>query len=202
VKTAQFWFDPICPWTYVTYQWLTQVREVRGIQITPRLLSLYYLNQGRGDWPHADGHRASLNLERFLAFVRQEQGDAVMEQAYQLLGNGLFIDGAVANSELVAQTARTLGFEEKPAVEASQDTSWDQVILADHEAAMGLVGSDVGSPVIALEGGPAFFGPVLSRAPQGADAGRVWDGCQLLASHPDFFELKRTRTPDVKISFT
>ncbi|MDR1634702.1 MAG: hypothetical protein LBS27_07265 [Bifidobacteriaceae bacterium] len=201
MKTAQFWFDPICPWTYVTYQWLTEVRAVREIQILPRLLSLHYLNRDRKNPPHAESHLASLALERFLAFVRQEQGDPAMEQAYQLIANALFIDRAKADSDLVARTAHALGLDERPAVAAAGDSSWDQVILVDHEAAMGLVGSDVGSPVIAIEGGPAFFGPVLARSPRGEDAGRVWDGCQLLAQHPDFFELKRTRGPDVKIRF-
>jgi predicted DsbA family dithiol-disulfide isomerase len=193
MKTAQFWFDPICPWTYVTYQWLDEARAARGFNVTPRLLSLHFLNQGRPDTGHAASHRASLDLERFLAWVRNEDGDDAMERAYRSLAEALFLENAKPDTELVRQTASGLDVNVEAATAAAGDSSWDVVILEDHHAAMTLVGDDVGSPVIALEDGTAFFGPVLARAPRGEDAGRLWDGCVALASCPDFFELKRSR---------
>lgn len=201
MKTAQFWFDPICPWTYVTYQWLEEVRTVRGIRISPRLLSLHFLNQGRANAPHAAAHLASLDLERFLASARAERGEDAMERAYKMIAEDLFVDHAPADAALIAKVALGLGWDPEEATAAARDDSWDGVIRTDHEAAMALVGDDVGSPVIALEDGPAFFGPVLARAPRGQDAGLIWDGCQALASHPDFFELKRSRGAAVEIRF-
>ncbi|MDR1392793.1 MAG: hypothetical protein LBJ62_02310 [Bifidobacteriaceae bacterium] len=201
MTTAQFWFDPICPWTYVTFRWLDAVRQVRPVVIEPRLLSLYYLNQGRDGVSHGEAHRASLNLERFLAWVRHEAGPDVMLKAYDFMGRSLFLEGDAADDELVSETAATVGLDQVAAGAAALDASWDEAILADHYAAMSLVGDDVGSPVIALGDGPAFFGPVLSRPLTGQAAGQVWDGCVALASQPAFFELKRSRGPAVKIAF-
>jgi 2-hydroxychromene-2-carboxylate isomerase len=201
MKTAQFWFDPICPWTYVTYQWLEEVRSVRDIEVAPRLLSLHILNLNREDAPHREAHLASLGLERFLAYIRAHHGPDAMERAYKAMAESLFVAGATADSSLVARIAADLGWDQGAAVAASKDASWDEAVRADHDVAMALVGDDVGSPVIATVGGPAFFGPVLSRAPRGEEAGVVWDGCQALASHPDFFELKRSRGAGVAIRF-
>jgi 2-hydroxychromene-2-carboxylate isomerase len=201
VTIAQFWFDPICPWTYVTYQWLAEVRAERAVAIRPKLLSLLFLNEGRPDERHAARHAASLPLERFLALVRAERGDAAMEQAYQTLATALFVDSLEPDAALITKTADAVGIDPIEAAAAAEDPIWDAIIRHDHDAAMALVGADVGSPVIALEDGPAFFGPVLARAPRGQEAGRVWDGCRALAAHPDFFELKRSRGARATIRF-
>jgi 2-hydroxychromene-2-carboxylate isomerase len=201
VDIARFWFDPICPWTYVTYQWLEEVRQVRQVTVEPRLLSLHFLNQGREDHPHRDTHLASLPLERFLAHVRAQRGAAAMEGAYRVIAEALFADRREPGVDLVVQAAAALLMDSAEAAAASADEAWDEVIRRDHREAMDLVGADVGSPVIALEGGAAFFGPVLARAPRGEDAGRVWDGCAALASHSDFYELKRSRGAGVQLRF-
>jgi predicted DsbA family dithiol-disulfide isomerase len=204
MTTVQFWFDPICPWTYVTYRWLVEARQARGLTVTPRLLSLYLLNRDRPDTGHRASHQASRGLERFLAWARAAQGDQVMERAYDELGKGLFIDGQndpALLTGLVGDVAEKLSLSRTDAVAAAADFSWDGVIAADHDEAMALVGDEVGSPVIALADGAAFFGPVLTRAPRGEDAGRIWDGCVALASHPDFYELKRSRGAGAKAVF-
>jgi hypothetical protein len=142
------------------------------------------------------------------------------------MGRALFVAGAAADAELIRDVAGGLGLPPEAALATSRDQAWDEVILADHHEAMALVGSDVGSPVIAVapatvvtkpdaqvagqagaetdaEVSPvAFFGPVLARAPRGEDAGKLWDGALALASHPDFFELKRSRGPAVRLHFT
>lgn len=202
MATVQFWFDPICPWTYVTYQWLVEAASVRSLKIRPRLLSLYFLNRDRPDTGHRASHEASRQLERFLAWVRAEHGDRLMEQAYDRLGQELFLNGRQPDAELVRTVATELGLSTAEAANAASDENWETVILEDHQVAMALVGDDVGSPVIALADGAAFFGPVFSRAPKGAAAGQVWDGCVALASHPDFFELKRSRPGSVGPVFT
>ncbi|MDR3360040.1 MAG: DsbA family protein [Bifidobacteriaceae bacterium] len=201
MKSAHFWFDPVCPWTYVTYQWLDQARHARGIRIAPRLLSLYFLNQGRPVSEHTTAHRDSLQLERFLAFVRAASGGETMLEAYDSLARALFQRSAKPGPHLIAQTANVIGWEAGPALAAAADDTWDATIRADHDAAVALVGDDVGSPVIALEDGPALFGPVFSRAPRGEDAGRLWDAFMTLSASPDFFELKRTRGPEVNLDF-
>ncbi|MDR1187233.1 MAG: hypothetical protein LBK95_07240 [Bifidobacteriaceae bacterium] len=205
MTAVQFWFDPICPWTFVTYRWLVEARAVRDLEVTPRLLSLYLLNRDRPDTGHRASHEASRELERFLAWVRVESGDAMMEHAYHEIGFGLFGQERGDLPALVRDVATQLGLSADDAARAARDESWDPVIAADHQAAMALVGDDVGSPVIALgargEEGAAFFGPVLTRAPHGENAGRVWDGCVALASHPDFYELKRSRGPEAQVVF-
>jgi 2-hydroxychromene-2-carboxylate isomerase len=202
MAAVQFWFDPICPWTYVTYQWLNNVREVRDVQIAPRLLSLHFLNQGRENTPHAAAHLASLELERFLAAVRDSNGPELTLRAYSSIAVALFLEGRTAGTDMIGKVAASLDLDVADSVAAAEDPSWDEVIRSDHDAAMALVGDDVGSPVIAIAGGTAFFGPVLARAPRGEDAGVIWDACVALASHPDFYELKRSRGDQVKARFS
>ncbi|MDR1442663.1 MAG: hypothetical protein LBJ02_09835 [Bifidobacteriaceae bacterium] len=192
MTNVQFWFDPVCPWTYVTYRWLAEARQVRDLTVTPRLLSLYLLNLGRPDTGHREIHAASRDLERFLAWVRDGYGNDLMERAYDAISVGLFIAERGDFLELVRDVAKELDLPVDEATAAACDQSWDPAIASDHQEALALVGVDVGSPVIAVAG-TAFFGPVLSRAPAGEAAGRLWDGCLALASHPDFFELKRSR---------
>jgi hypothetical protein len=137
-----------------------------------------------------------------LAWTRSQRGDQAMEQGFGLIGQALFVDRRGSGLDLVREVAVKLGLPAEDAVAAASEESWDGPILEDHAAAMALVGDQVGSPVIALEDGAAFFGPVLRRAPVGEAAGRVWDGCVLLASEPDFFELKRSRGPGVRAVFS
>jgi predicted DsbA family dithiol-disulfide isomerase len=198
---VRFWFDPVCPWTFVTYNWLHRASLIRDLQIKPKLLSLLFLNEGRPDTGHRKSHAEGLLFERFLAWVRTEHGDDAMKQAYTEIGDALFVAGASSTADLIRSVALELGMSPDLAVGASTDEAWDQVIRKDHDEAMALVGDQVGSPVIAVADGTAFFGPVLASVPEGEDAGKVWDGCLALASHPSFYELKRTRGPGVEISF-
>ncbi len=94
--------------------------------------------------------------------------------------------------ELFTQALKEVGADENLA-SAESDSSFDNAIIASHEAGIALVGSDVGTPIIAIEG-TAFFGPVISPAPRGEEAGKLWDGVLLAASYPGFFEIKRSRS--------
>jgi 2-hydroxychromene-2-carboxylate isomerase len=190
-----FWFDPVCPWTWITHDWLLQAQAVRGLDVKYRLLSLAMLNAGRTDQnEYWTGHLAGLRLERVIAAARQKRGDLMVGGLYWAMGSRIHVSGRSVVREqeaIIAESLASLGLPESLAG-AADNTDFDAAIRTDHDAAMALVGDDVGAPVIAV-GNVAFFGPVLSPAPHGEAAGQVWDGCLALAQTPGFFELKRSR---------
>jgi 2-hydroxychromene-2-carboxylate isomerase len=198
---TQFWFDPVCPWTWITFRWLQEAAQVRDLEVTYRLLSLAMLNEDRETDPemHAN-HVAGLELERVISAAREASGPEVVGPLYEAMGTRIHVEGRDLASQRIAIVEESLAVVDLPASLglAALTTGRDADIRADHDAAMALVGDDVGSPVIAVDG-TAFFGPVLSPAPHGEQAGVAWDACVALAAIPGFYELKRSRTapPDL-----
>lgn len=190
---VEMWFDPVCPWAWMTSRWLMEVERVRPISVTWSVMSLAVLNEGR-DLP--PDYRALVDRAwapvRVVIAARAAHGDAVVKPLYDALGERIHHQGRQDFEAVIAEALAEVGL---PADLAAAGTSecYDEALRASHQRAIGLVGDDVGTPVIAVDG-VAFFGPVISPAPRGQDAGRLWDGCVLVASTPGFFELKRTRT--------
>ncbi|HEX2704812.1 MAG TPA: disulfide bond formation protein DsbA [Candidatus Lustribacter sp.] len=190
---AEMWFDPICPWAWMTSRWLMEVERVRGIAVTWSVMSLAVLNDGREvPEPYAERMKSAWGPVRVITAAARDHGASVMKPLYDAMGTrihlgqdkdlGRVIEESLAQCGLPADLARYAGSDEV-----------DDLLRASHQRGIGLVGQDVGTPVIAVDG-VAFFGPVVSPAPQGEAAGRLWDGCVLVAGTPGFYELKRTRT--------
>lgn len=202
---ADFWFDPACPFAWITSRWILEVERVRDIEVEWHVMSLAYLNQDK-DIP--DDYRAFLQPAwgpvRVLVAAQQRYGRDVLLPLYTALGERIHVGGRRLPDEpdhgrsLVAEALAEVGLD-ADLVEAMGDPSYDDAVASSHHEGMDQVGYDVGTPTISVNGA-AFFGPVLSRIPRGEDAGRLWDGCVQLASFPYFYELKRSRTGDLDFS--
>ncbi|MGZ4633658.1 MAG: mycothiol-dependent nitroreductase Rv2466c family protein [Oryzihumus sp.] len=190
---AEMWFDPICPWAWMTSRWLLEVEQVREVDVTWSVMSLAVLNEGR-DLPEA--YREMMDRAwgpvRVIIAAAREHGDKVIKPLYDAMGTRIHLDGEKDYSKVLAPALAEVGLPEDLARFATLPDV-DEELRASHERGIGLVGDEVGTPVIAVDG-VAFFGPVVSPAPKGDAAGRLWDGCLLVAGTPGFFELKRTRT--------
>jgi predicted DsbA family dithiol-disulfide isomerase len=197
--TADFWFDPVCPFAWITSRWILEVQEVRDIDVHWHVMSLAYLNQDK-DIP--DGYREFLaparGPVRVLVAAAQRHGDGVLFPLYTAMGNRIHLEKQPVDREMIAAAVAEAGLE-PDLVDAMDDPSYDEAVARSHHEGMDQVGDDVGTPTIAFNGA-AFFGPVLSRIPRGEDAGRIWDATVALAAFPYFFELKRTRTGELDFS--
>ena len=197
---VSFWFDPLCPFAWLTSRWMLEVEQVRPVEVTWRIMSLAALNEERDI---SDEYRAMLadawGPVRVLAAVEQEHGADKLLPLYTALGNRKHVQGAeTLDGPLVEAALEEVGL---PAglVKAMDDPSYDEAVRASHQEAMDLVGDDVGTPTLKV-GDVAFFGPVVTKAPRGEEAGALWDGVLGVASYPLFFELKRSRTAQLDFS--
>lgn len=191
--SAEMWFDPACPWAWMTSRWLMEVERVRPIRVTWSVMSLSVLNEGR-DLP-AD-YRALMDNSwgpvRVIIAAQQAHGDEVVKKLYDAMGERIHHRKIEDRAVVIREALAEVGLPAELAEAATTDAN-DAALRASHQRAIDLVGDDVGTPVIAVDG-IAFFGPVVSPSPRGEDAGRLWDGCVLVAGTDGFFELKRSRT--------
>lgn len=197
---VDMWFDPRCPWAWITSRWLLEVEKVRSIETRFHVMSLSVLNEGR-EVPdkYKQGMIDGWGPVRVCIAAEQQHGTEVLRPLYNAMGTlihhkkaGLKRDmmlAALAEADLPAEL-----------VEVADTTDYDKTLRASHHAGMDPVGSEVGTPVIHVPGADgeliAFFGPVISPAPRGEAAGRLWDAVLAMAGTDGFFELKRTRTRD------
>ncbi|MEV5595120.1 disulfide bond formation protein DsbA [Streptomyces sp. NPDC052496] len=187
--TADFWCDPVCPYTWIAAQWLREVALVRPVRVRLRLMSLQVLNEGREVDPEDPDGEWGAYLRapvRACAAVEQRYGQGALDRFYRALGVRLHHRGEWDGIERALSDA---GLPRDVAA-AAWTTEYDAVIRASHARAVALVGEDVGTPVVAV-GPVAFFGPVVSPAPRGEAAGQLWDGALMTASVPGFYELRR-----------
>ena len=191
--TAEFWFDPLCPWAWMTSRWMGEVEQVRPVDVTWSIFSLSVLNEGR-DLP--DDYRAFLDAgwgpARVVTAAVALHGPEVAKPLYDAIGTALHPDAVGDNDEAIRIGLEKSGLPADLATFATSE-EYDTQLRASTQRALDLVGDDVGTPVISIDG-VSFFGPVVTPAPKGEDAGKLWDGCVLVASTPGFFELKRSRT--------
>jgi hypothetical protein len=199
MNSVDFWFDPRCPFAWITSRWILEVEQVRDIQVEWHIMSLAYLNQ---DKDMSDEYREKLRPGwgpvRVLAAAQERLGDGALLPLYTAMGNGIHVEKAGITVKMATTALADAGL---PAdlIDAWDDTAYDEAVVKSHHLGMDQVGNEVGTPTIAFEG-TAFFGPVLSTIPRGEEAGRIWDACVALAKVPYFYEIKRSRTGDLDFS--
>ncbi|HEY7143225.1 MAG TPA: DsbA family protein [Streptosporangiaceae bacterium] len=193
---ADFWFDPLCPWAWITSRWMEEVAQVRPVNTRWHVMSLAVLNENKDDLPerYRELMQRAWGPVRVCIAAEQKAGPQVLGPLYTALGtrrhdqkeelNRATIEAALAEAGLPADLA-----------DAMDSASYDEALRASHKDGMDRVGYEVGTPVISVKGF-SCFGPVVSPIPRGAAAGRLWDGFLLVAGTDGFFELKRSRTRD------
>jgi len=201
-EDVQFWFDPVCPWAWITSRWILEVQKVRPVQPDWRIMSLAYLNLTQ----HEGKDLSEDYLERMgrawgpirvCAAAAQHSGPGVLGPLYTALGTRFHVQRRREDPTVITEALAEAGLPEDLA-SAAKSTEFDEEIKRSHHEAFDDVGTDVGTPVIRIRG-RAIFGPVITPAPKGEAAGRLWDGLVLVTEADGFFELKRTR--DRKPSF-
>ncbi|MEV4411961.1 disulfide bond formation protein DsbA [Catellatospora sp. NPDC049609] len=196
-STIGMWFDPLCPWAWMTSRWLLEVEKVRPVDVEFHVMSLSVLNAGR-DLPeqYVALMEKGWGPVRVCIAAAEKYGEQVLRDLYTAYGTRIHLGKQEIGPELHAAALADVGLDPALAA-AATSTDFDEALTASHNAGMKPVGTDVGTPVIHAPGPEgrtiAFFGPVVTPAPKGEDAGRLYDGVLLVAGTPGFYELKRSR---------
>jgi protein-disulfide isomerase-like protein with CxxC motif len=190
---ADFWFDPLCPWAWMTSRWMLEVQKVRPVTVRWHVMSLAVLNSGRDDLPeqYQELMKTAWGPVRVCIAAAQKYGDEVLEPLYTAMGTRFHPDEQPRNRETIEAALKDANLPVELA-DAMDSTEYDEELKRSHHDGMDRVGMDVGTPVISIEG-VSFFGPVVTPAPKGEAAGKLWDGVVLVAATPGFYELKRSR---------
>lgn len=191
-ETLDLWFDTACPWAWMTSRWGLEVAKVRDVEVKFHPMSLNILNRDK-DIP--DDYRAL--MDRALAPMRivtaaiTEHGEEIAEPLYTAIGTRIHPGGEKDFDKAVSEALAEVGLP-SDLMKYGETEDYDEALQASHDKGLSLVGDEVGTPICSVAG-TAFFGPVVTPAPKGEDAGRLFDGVLAVASTPGFFELKRTR---------
>jgi len=194
---ADMWFDPACPWAWITSRWLLEVERVRPVTVRFHVMSLSVLNEGR-ELPeeYQNLMHQAWGPVRVCIAAEQKYGNAVLRDLYTALGTRIHLQKSGLGIDTIRAALADVGLSADLA-NVAESSEYDEALRASHHAGMDPVGYEVGTPVIHVPGPDgrliAFFGPVVTPAPKGEAAGRLWDGVLLVAGTPGFYELKRTR---------
>ncbi|WP_405808281.1 DsbA family protein [Streptomyces sp. NBC_00210] len=197
---VDFWFDPLCPWAWMTSRWMLEVEKLRDVEVRWHVMSLAVLNEPKLDTlpeKYREGMKQAWGPVRVVIAAQQKYGDEVLGRLYTALGTRFHNRGEGATREAIAGALDEVGL---PAdlIDYADSDAYDTELRASHKEGIDKVGQEVGTPVIAVPGADgkqlAFFGPVVTPAPKGEEAAKLWDGTLMVASIPGFYEIKRTRT--------
>ncbi|RRS02049.1 mycothiol-dependent nitroreductase Rv2466c family protein [Glycomyces terrestris] len=199
-KTVDFWFDPACPWAWMTSRWIIEAAKHRDLDVRWNVMSLFVLNEPKLD-ELPEQYRAfmpgTLPAVRVATAVAEQYDNETLGRLYTALGNRIHLRKERDSAVYIASALEAVGLPAELAKAADTD-EWDAALRASHERGIGLVGTDVGTPVVAVENDEGvkvgLFGPVVTPAPQGEAAAKLWDGVYAVTTTPGFYELKRSRT--------
>lgn len=191
---ADFWFDPMCPFAWITSRWIGEVSQVRNLDVDWHVMSLAILNEDKDDLPESyqDLMTKAWGPVRVITAASELHGAGVVKPLYDAMGTRIHNEGNGDVARVIEESLAEAGLPADLAAFAELD-KYDTQLRASHEEGISKVGQEVGTPVVAFNG-TAFFGPVLTRIPRGETAGRIWDGAVAMAEFPYFYELKRSRT--------
>jgi DSBA-like thioredoxin domain len=191
---VDFWFDPICPWAWLTSRWMLEVEQVRDLEVRWHLMSLAYINAGQ-DVPEEYRERMAKawGPVRVLAAAQSGYGDGVLLPLYTALGTRFHLEQQPQNSVTVSAALAEVGLAAE-LVDAMTDDSYDGALKASHDMVPSGESTQalLGVPTISVDGHAGQFGPVINKVARGEAAGRLWDAFAVLATEETFFEIKRT----------
>jgi hypothetical protein len=204
---AEFFIDTVCPWCWITSRWVTNVQAERGLTVRWRFISLKFLNEDRSDEyseAHRQGHLMALRILRVCHAVREAEGNDALARLYTAIGTALHVNGARRDTTLVLEDVIQGCLKDADLdvayVEHLDDESHDGPLREETELALSRTGPDVGTPIITFhpdtDHASSLFGPVIPKAPKGADAVALWNAVATVAAS-GVAEMKRTRRGDI-----
>jgi hypothetical protein len=196
LEDVGFWFDPLCPWAWITSRWILEVEKVRPVKADWRIMSLAYLNlvqhEGKGlNEEYLERMNRAWGPVRVCAAAAADAGSEVLGPLYTAIGTRFHNQGRRDDPQVIPEALQEAGLPVWLA-DAAETDEFDDAIKKSHHQAFDEVGLDVGTPVLKIRG-KALFGPVITPAPKGEAAGELWDGLVLVSKADGFFELKRSR---------
>lgn len=199
-KTVDFWFDPACPWAWMTSRWIIEASKLRDLEVRWNVMSLFVLNEPNLDeLPeyYRDLMPKTLPAVRVATAVAEQYDNETLGRLYTALGNRIHLRKEKDSETYIPSALEAVGLPAELAG-AAKTEEWDEALRASHQRGIDLVGTDVGTPVVAVENDEGvkvgLFGPVVTPAPQGEAAAKLWDGVYAVTTTPGFYELKRSRT--------
>ncbi len=196
---ADFWFDPRCPFAWITSRWILEVEKVRDIKVRWHVMSLAYLNEKKDvSHDYREMLKTAWGPVRVLIAAEQKYGNEVLAPLYTAMGTKIHLEKRDSDRAMIEDSLQETGLDIALA-DAMDDTFLDEAVAKSHHEGMDAVGNEVGTPTIHFND-TAFFGPVLTKAARGEEAGKLWDACVTLAAYPQFFELKRSRDAELDFS--
>jgi protein-disulfide isomerase-like protein with CxxC motif len=196
ITEVDFWFDPLCPWAWITSRWILEVEKVRPVAVHWHVMSLAVLNENKEDLP--DRYKELMTQAwgpvRVCVAAEQKYGQEHVLPLYTAIGTRFHNDKAERSRATIEAALAEVGLPPELA-DAMDSTEYDETVRASHAEGIERVGYEVGTPVISVNG-TSIFGPVISPIPRGDAAAKLWDGVMLVTATDGFFELKRSRTRD------
>jgi len=193
---VDFWFDPLCPWAWITSRWVLEAQKVRPIEPRWHVMSLAVLNEDKEDLPekYREGLAKAWGPVRVCVAAEAKYGPEVLGPLYTAIGTRFHNEQLPRERDTIEAALADVGLPAELA-DAMDSTEYDEALRASHTEGIERVGYEVGTPIITVQGA-SIFGPVVSPIPRGEDAGKLWDGVRLIAQTDGFFELKRSRYRD------